>query len=274
MLPLKGALAVLDIIHDILIIPRRIYEDLVENRINKEFHALQNVSLCGRKVLTWSEKISLNDVEKICVHRKMTPNEVLLCAASAALYTYMEKLNGPVPDNLDACARYIGKDDLIGNTNYVKNITGFSFLNLPLGPYSKEQVAKIRIACNGLRPNRFIYYIIYMAQRKLNVFKLVPHCFTKLLFRYLSKQYNVSITKFADVDSSISHSEICKTIWGDKIKNIIFFVPPQSNISVSIAFQRYGKHIFISVMTDSVLRDTYNRIPSLWVECVKQMLRA
>lgn len=101
----------------ILIAPRKIYEELFEKR-DKDSYALQNLSLCGRKVVSWSDKINFNDVAKICKQNRITPNEVFFSAASSALYTFLEEFKFSVPENLNACARHVERDCLLGNGDY------------------------------------------------------------------------------------------------------------------------------------------------------------
>lgn len=107
----------------VLIAPRKIYEELFEKR-QIDSHALQNLSLCGRKVVSWSDQINFNDVAKICKRRHITPNEVYFSAASSALYTFLEEFKTVVPTNLDACARYVEKDYLLENADNSEGING------------------------------------------------------------------------------------------------------------------------------------------------------
>lgn len=113
----NAAAELIDVLHMLLRAPRNIYEELFEKR-NIDSHALQNLSLCGRKVVSWSDKINVTDVAKICAKRRITPNEVYFSAASSALFTFLEEFKNEVPNNLDACARYVEKEGLLGNADY------------------------------------------------------------------------------------------------------------------------------------------------------------
>ncbi len=105
----------------ILIAPRKIYEELFDNR-QTDPHALQNLSMCGRKVVSWSDRIAFNDVKEICTKHNITPNEVYFSAASVAMSSFLEEFKSSVPDNLDACARYIEKDVLLGSADCSEGI--------------------------------------------------------------------------------------------------------------------------------------------------------
>lgn len=112
----NAAAELIDLLHMILIAPRKIYEELFEKQ-KVETHALQKLSLCGRKVVAWSDKISFDDVAKICENSHVTPNEVYFSAASSALFTFLEEFKNLVPESLDACARYVEKDYLVGDAD-------------------------------------------------------------------------------------------------------------------------------------------------------------
>lgn len=103
-----------DLLHMILIAPRKIYEELFE-KAKTDPHALKNLSPCGRKVVSWSDKISDEHVAEIYKSRHISPNEVYFSAASTALFTFMEEFKNSVPSSLDACARYVEKDFLLGH---------------------------------------------------------------------------------------------------------------------------------------------------------------
>lgn len=108
-----------DLLHMILIAPRKLYEELFEKQ---KTDPLKNLSLCGRKVVSWSEKISDNHVTQICKRNHVTPNEVYFSAASSALSTFLEEFKNSVPSNLGACARYVEKDFLLGNGDYSEGV--------------------------------------------------------------------------------------------------------------------------------------------------------
>lgn len=65
--------------------PRFIYEELIQIHRSDE-HVLQNISLCGRKVLSWSKKISVNDVRRACIKHGVSPTELFMSGIDHSIY--------------------------------------------------------------------------------------------------------------------------------------------------------------------------------------------
>lgn len=83
-----------------------------------------------------------------------------------------------------------------------------------------------------MRQNQFALFLLYVAQRRYDFLtKILPHCWIRLLFNYLSNRYTVSITKLADDCPRTNQSDIGVTLWGGTVCDVVYFTPPQSNIS-------------------------------------------
>lgn len=125
---------------------------------------------------------------------------------------------------------------MILNENFMfSDITGYILVNLPLEPHSNRQIAKIRKSFNEVRQSQFAFFLLYVAQRRYDFLtKILPQCLIRLLFNFLSKRFTVSITKLADGCTRTNHPEFGAMLWEDKILDIIYFTPPQSNISKNL----------------------------------------
>lgn len=173
------------------------------------------------------------------------------------------------------------------------DITGYILVNLPLEPHSDKQIDRMRKSFNEVRENQFALFLLYVAQRQFDFLtKILPQCWIRLLFNYLSKHYTVSITELADGYPRTDNSDIDTMLWEDKILDIIYFTPPQSNISenfliwnilvfnfvtlstgVSLTFQRFGQHIRLAVMTDAIIRPLHNKISQTWSQYIHDMMQ-
>lgn len=111
----------IEILMQIFTAPRYIYEELFETN-QWEQNALQNVSLCGRKIVAWSEKILVADVKKIGQKKKLSETELYFSSTSAALNVFLEDLKGYMPRHLGVCAQYVGNEYLLGNKAYKNGI--------------------------------------------------------------------------------------------------------------------------------------------------------
>lgn len=263
---------ILGLLHLILIAPRKIYEEIFESKA-KDSYSLQSLSLCGRKVVSWSDKINVNDIAKITKVQKLTSNEVLFSASASALYTFLEEFRTTVPENMDTCARYVERDYFLENTDFSDDVTGYILVNIPLEPHSNNQIEKIRKSFNEVRENQFSLFLLYVAQRRYDILtKILPEFCIQLLFNYLSKKFTVSITKLANGNPRSIHNEVEEMLWKDKILDIIYFTPPQSNISVSLTIQQFGQHIRLAVMTDAIIRPFHNKISQTWSQYIHDMV--
>lgn len=100
-------------------------------------------------------------------------------------------------------------------------------------PHSKKQIEKICNSFTEVRRNQFPLFLLYVAQRRYDFLtKILPQCWIQLLFNYLSKNFTVSITKLANGSPHSNRSEIGTMLWEDNILDVIYFTPPQSNISI------------------------------------------
>nr|CAD7449238.1 unnamed protein product [Timema bartmani] len=92
--------------------PRILFEDLFMTRRGAK-HQLQTVSLCGRKVVAWSEPVQLDLVRRIASATGATPSEVLISAVTGALREYFRQFGFPVPDSVLCTARFFPLESLL-----------------------------------------------------------------------------------------------------------------------------------------------------------------
>lgn len=80
--------------------PRFIYEELIQIHRSDE-HILQNISLCGRKVLSWSKKISVSDVRRACLMHNISPTELFMSATSQTIHDLLKEFPSvPIPKQM------------------------------------------------------------------------------------------------------------------------------------------------------------------------------
>lgn len=115
----NASIELAEILIQIFTAPRYIYEELFQAN-QWQPNALQNVSLCGRKMVAWSEKIAIADVKKIGNKKKLDETELYFSSASAALNVFLDELKGDKSHYLGVCAQYMGNEYLLGNKAYKK----------------------------------------------------------------------------------------------------------------------------------------------------------
>lgn len=145
----------------------------------------------------------------------------------------------------------------------LSDVTGYVLVNLPMEPHSRKQIEKIRKSFTEVRRNQFPLFLLYVAQRRYDFLtKILPQCWIQLLFNYLSKNFTVSITKLANSGPSSDRPEIGTMVWQDNILDVIYFTPPQSNISMIHTYIKFSEILltlfeFRCFVNDSTIRRTY-----------------
>lgn len=210
--------------------PRYIYEELIQSASSNE-HVLQKISMCGRKVLSWSEKIAANDIRRACIKHNVSPTELYMSAASAALMELLNEFDTiPVPEEIRVLTTYRVHDYLRAKLNGTDNDTGHLCLKLPMARVSRNQLHRIRHNFDVARNNQIGLYFLYLLHKRFNMFtKFLPAVWTVIIFNYLSRRFTVSITEMARCNDRQFQQRTAVACWGHIIRDALYFSPPQSN---------------------------------------------
>lgn len=210
--------------------PRYIYEELFQTAQSNE-HVLQKISMCGRKVLSWSEKINANDIRRACIKYKVSPTELYMSAASSSLMELLNEFESvSVPEEIRVLATYRVHDYLRAKLNVTDNDTGHLCLKLPMEKVSRKQLQRIRNNFEVARTNQIGLYFLYLLHKRLNILtKFLPAVWTIIIFNYLSRRFTVSITELARCNERQLQQRTLVACWGHTIRDALYFSPPQSN---------------------------------------------
>lgn len=214
--------------------PRFIYEELIQIHRSDE-HVLQNISLCGRKVLSWSGKISVNDVRRACIKHGVSPTELYMSANSATLMELLHEFESvPVPKQIRVFATLHNHDYLLGRLANDDYESGHLSLILPMEKVSRKQLKQIRYNFRTARENQVGIYFLFLLHKRFNVLtKFLPAMWTVIIFNYLSRRFSITITEFTRNKHSLQQRTNI-TCWGHNVLDVLFFSPPQSNGSMFI----------------------------------------
>lgn len=210
--------------------PRFMYEELIQHRSTDE-HVLQNISMCGRKILSWSTKINVTDVRRACIKHALSPTEIYMSAASAALTELLKEFETfPVPKEIRVFASRRIQDYLRGKLNVDDSETGHLCLKLPMSDVSHAQLKQIGDNFSIARENQIGLYYLFLMHKRFNILtKFLPSFYTVILFNYLSRRFTVSITEITKGKNNLFAKGATATCWGHKILDVLYFSPPQSN---------------------------------------------
>ncbi|XP_055613168.1 uncharacterized protein LOC129759680 [Uranotaenia lowii] len=245
--------------------PKLIHEELFEHKPDTD-HYLQNVSLCGRKVVSWSERIEATEF-RINYNEGMPPKrtgsihlrqcnktcteiEILLGIISRSIGTLCRNGDGKLPRNVLLSGRCMLDDYLLGTTDYKTGNSGFISLTLPLDVSDKRQLIKqIRLSIEKIRRQQVMVNFLTIVQLKHDLMtNALPVVISKLLMNYLSRRFAITVT---EVIENQANAGARKNLLGHTIRDIVYFRPPQSNTSVSLTVQRFNNEIRIACIADS-----------------------
>lgn len=217
--------------------PRMLLQELVTSHCGA-MHHLQTVSLCGRKVVAWSDPIPLDTISKISSSVGASTTAVLVSSVSGALREYFYQFCLPVPESVLTTARYFPLESLTrpsrGSDRSSKSLSGQGLvcLALPTSPVyndPKESVQEIQRILSEVRQRQPALYQATVWQLDGgHITKILPSLAVRLVLNHLSRRYAVALTQ---VESAMSSTSRCRLIWGQEVEGVLYWRPPQSNIS-------------------------------------------
>lgn len=216
--------------------PRILIQELLISHHGPK-HQLQTVSLCGRKVVAWSEPIPLDTIRKIGSSVGASTTEILISAISGALRDYFRQFCLPVPESVLTTARYFPLEELMRHSRGVDSPRfpsgrGLICLPLPSSPVyddPRESVNEIqRIVGEARQKQPAIYQASLWQLDGSYITSILPSLAVRLVLNHLSRRYAVALTEVAPETSGESRKRL---IWGQEVESALYWRPPQSNIS-------------------------------------------
>jgi hypothetical protein len=212
--------------------PRMLVQELITSH-RGPMHQLQTVSLCGRKVVAWSDPIPLEMVRKISLNVGASTTEILLSSISGALREYFRQFGLSVPESVLTTARYISLERLMRPPrNGSPSGRGLLCLALPTSTVyddPRESIQETQRILHSARQRQAAVYQASVWQLDGgHITRMLPTLAVRLVLNHLSRRYAVALTQ---VSPEISGETPYRLIWGQEVENAMYWRPPQSNIS-------------------------------------------
>ncbi|CAG4991936.1 unnamed protein product [Parnassius apollo] len=234
-------------------------------------HLLQTVSLCGRKVVSWSRPIPRVSIERARQALGVSSTDIALFAATDAMRAFFHSLQSEAPDCVLTTARAAPEEFLFtfaegDGKQYKKAHTGgMVCLSLPIGATPRRIASVISEACNRQRALSGAWAL----QTRCGVLtRSVPSPLARLTLNLLSRRYAVS---YAEINAP-PDARTRTTLWGQTVDHIIYWRPPQANISMSLTVIQYADTVRLAVMTDARLSPSHNVPANRWPIAVEQLV--
>ncbi|XP_049870405.1 uncharacterized protein LOC126369862 [Pectinophora gossypiella] len=234
-------------------------------------HLLQTVNLCGRKVAAWSRPVSRASIERAARALGVSSTDVALYAATEALRSFFEHTQSGAPEVILTTARAATEDFLFTfaegqGKKYKKSMTGgMVCLSLPVGATPRRISSVVEQACS--RQSALV--TVWAAQARCGALtRAVPSPFARLTLNLLSRRYAVS---YAEINAPINARERT-TLWGQTVDFVVYWRPPQANISMSLTVIQYADTVRLAVMTDSRLSPAHTVPVTRWPNAIDQLV--
>lgn len=230
----------------------RMFVEEVFGGINKDDGHYLNPALCGRKLVSWSDTISIKRLHVKAIKNKLTYAEVMFSTISSCLMSFFEQIkseekNTKIPSYVRVNFRSVPFSYLYGVNSARNGVIGFK---LPISEPSSAQFADIHEQLSETRKHQIIVYLLSLFQIRFDFFTtVIPSIYLKLLINYVSKKFAISLTFVMGINEYEPNNMI--TCYNGEIEDVIFFRTPQSNNSTNITIQRFKDTIRINIMCDS-----------------------
>ncbi|KAG7307927.1 hypothetical protein JYU34_006543 [Plutella xylostella] len=132
--------------------PAKLWTDTIRSDDGQR-HALQTVSLCGRKVAAWSKPVSRAGIDRAARALGVSSTDLSLFAATEGLRAYFEQTHNTPPEVVLTTARAATEDFLFtfaeGDGKKIKKSQtgGMVCLTLPVGASPRRIAAVVQSAC-------------------------------------------------------------------------------------------------------------------------------
>uniref|UniRef100_A0A1L8DA55 Putative conserved plasma membrane protein n=1 Tax=Nyssomyia neivai TaxID=330878 RepID=A0A1L8DA55_9DIPT len=233
-------------------------------------HGIQAATICGRKVIAWSEIVERQQIKECAKRCGASESEITLTMLAAAIGDALEGYaDTPVPEIVDVSARSVHQDCLLGRMSRNYGVDGVICIPLPLGGGGKDHVLAMREALLvARRKNIPLYTVTGIETRRTVMTNVFTWVWIKLLTNYLSKKFCITIT-----DTVEDTKRRYRTLWGHAVSDMIYFRPPMANTSLSLTLQKFGSHIRVGVIADAELTPCHHDIARSWTNYMQQFSR-
>ncbi|XP_048479089.1 uncharacterized protein LOC105380624 [Plutella xylostella] len=250
--------------------PAKLWTDTIRSDDGQR-HALQTVSLCGRKVAAWSKPVSRAGIDRAARALGVSSTDLSLFAATEGLRAYFEQTHNTPPEVVLTTARAATEDFLFtfaeGDGKKIKKSQtgGMVCLTLPVGASPRRIAAVVQSACQ----RQGALAAAWTAQARYGTLtRAVPSPLARLTLNLLSRRYAVSYAEILAPAATRARA----MQWGQALDHVLYWRPPQANISMSLTVIQYADTVRIAVMTDSRLAPGHTIPATRWATALDQLI--
>lgn len=257
----------------VFLAPRLLVEDLLLSHRHQPPHHFQTVSLCGRKVVAWSDPFPQDLIRQVAQATGASASEVCLSALCGALREYFRSHGLAVPETVLTTARYCLLEELVGGPAQ-SSTGGLACLALPVADAGKDPVQlvqEVRARMRAVRRRQGALWVLSSWQLERGLLtRLLPQLLVRLHLNFLSRRYAVALTEVA----SPRPDHPAGKLWGQPLQSLMYWRPPQANVSLSLTLLTVDSMVSLGVMSDAQLSPQQGVIARAWTQHLRDLARA
>ncbi|KAL1497874.1 hypothetical protein ABEB36_008760 [Hypothenemus hampei] len=267
----SSLLEVLDMVKIIFLAPRATIQDIL---LQEE--SLQTITLCGRKVLSWSDPVKIDLIRDTARKLGASETEVTLSACAMCISKYFVQINDNVPQELPITMRNINSQYLFATGPNIRpedSVSGIICFNLPIIDLQSdktqlENFKELEVKFKTSIDRQGLSHLLTLLQSRFKIMtKFLPATLVSIYLKYLSRKYAITFTEVTNRYPNVTQ----RTLWGQEVISAIYWRPPQANTSISLCINEYADHVKLGVMCDAQLAPQHPFLVRGFPEFIKDL---
>lgn len=221
---------VIYIFHLIYTAPRVLLDELIWPMFRKPKHHLQNTSLSGRKVVSWTESIPIDLIRTIRDKTGVASCEIQLYGIAAGLHEYFQQHKLNETEKILTTVRFVPQEHLLKSANRIS--CGLLCLAIPMNMPEDDALYGLHLMQMSLQEAMTSQTALYLASLWQYDYSILTNIFPSFVIRIilyvLSARYSVMLTQ---IEAHTKEMKKRHLVWGQEVESFLYWRPPQANIS-------------------------------------------
>ncbi|XP_012255378.2 uncharacterized protein LOC105685659 isoform X2 [Athalia rosae] len=241
--------------------PKLILEELFFKPVQTN-HQLRPDSLCGRKIVAWSEEVEIETIRKISSITGASEAEILLATTAGSFKEYFKKKELQTPPEILVTAKFVSQKSIFIRNHEAKGVLCIGLpTKTPL--FEDDPVETLQVIQENVqlaRSKQKATYALSAAESSSGlVSSYTPSIVLKLALLYLTRRYSLSVTH-VDGDLPV-----------EGVDAAMYWRPPQGYCSMSVTLHRHGKGVRLGIIGDKHIAPQHSIITKAFPRSVQEL---
>jgi hypothetical protein len=208
-------------------------------------HALHGPPVGGRKRVSWTRMLPLDQVKRFKNRFEATVNDVLMALVSGAIARYLEAAGDELVDHIHVSMPVNMRAP--GAALKMENRFAAVPLTMPLHPRRlPDRIAAVKARMDSLKSGHESFAIFSAVNIMLTA---LPHGISRRLIDFFANKCTTVITNLAG-------PQVPLALCGRRLRTLMFWVPQRADIGIGISILTFAGNVQVGVIADtSILAD-------------------